>query len=139
MRAAVYSEFAKPLMIENVPDPTPAEGSVVIGVKATGLCRSDWHGWMGHDPDISLPHVPGHELAGVIEAVGKEVVHWNIGDRVTLPFVCAKEQECIGQIFQLVAANGFMLTTKAGFKYFSVLPSTDRYLLSRVRTLSLSS
>ena len=88
MRAAVYREFAKPLTIQNVPDPTPEERSVVIRVKATGLCRSDWHGWMGHDPDITLPHVPGHELAGVIEAIGKDVVRWNIGDRVTLPFVC---------------------------------------------------
>lgn len=88
MRAAVYREFAKPLTIQNVPDPTPKERSVVIRVKANGLCRSDWHGWMGHDPDITLPHVPGHELAGVIEAIGKDVVRWNIGDRVTLPFVC---------------------------------------------------
>ena len=88
MRAAVYREFAKPLFIQNVPDPTPAERSVVIRVKANGICRSDWHGWMGHDPDITLPHVPGHELAGAIEAIGKDVVRWNIGDRVTLPFVC---------------------------------------------------
>ncbi len=88
MRAAVYNEFQKPLSIQNVPDPTPSEDGVVICVKATGLCRSDWHGWMGHDPDIRLPHVPGHELAGVIEATGKGVVRWSIGDRVTLPFVC---------------------------------------------------
>jgi len=88
MRAAVYDEFAKPLIIQKVPDPTPPDRGVVIRVKATGLCRSDWHGWMGNDPDISLPHVPGHELAGVIEAIGKDVTKWNIGDRVTLPFVC---------------------------------------------------
>ncbi|MHC4664649.1 MAG: zinc-dependent alcohol dehydrogenase family protein [Planctomycetota bacterium] len=88
MRAAVYREFAKPLIIQNVPDPSPAECGVVIRVKATGLCLSDWHGWMGHDPDITLPHVPGHELAGVIEAVGKNVASWNVGERVTLPFVC---------------------------------------------------
>ena len=88
MRAAVYREFEKPLIIQNVPEPTPTERGVVIRVKATGLCLSDWHGWMGHDPDITLPHVPGHELAGVIEAMGKDVVRWNIGDRVTLPFVC---------------------------------------------------
>ncbi|MBW1860874.1 MAG: zinc-dependent alcohol dehydrogenase family protein [Deltaproteobacteria bacterium] len=88
MRAAVYKEFAKPLIIQNLPDPTPPDRGVVIRVKANGLCRSDWHGWMGHDPDISLPHVPGHELAGVIEAIGKDVARWNIGDRVTLPFVC---------------------------------------------------
>ncbi len=88
MRAAVYHEFAKPLIIQNLPDSTPSDHGVVIRVKATGLCRSDWHGWMGHDPDIKLPHVPGHEVAGLIEVIGKDVTRWNIGDRVTLPFVC---------------------------------------------------
>lgn len=88
MKAAVYTEFQKPLSIQNVPDPTPVNGGVVIQVKATGLCRSDWHGWMGHDADIRLPHVPGHELAGLVEAVGKDVTRWKVGDRVTLPFVC---------------------------------------------------
>jgi alcohol dehydrogenase len=88
MRAAVYEEFASPLSIQHLPDPAPESHGVVIEVKATGLCRSDWHGWMGHDPDIRLPHVPGHELAGVIAATGGDVVGWQIGDRVTLPFVC---------------------------------------------------
>ena len=88
MKAAVYTEFKKPLAIKNLPDPTPPDQGVVIRVKATGLCLSDWHGWMGNDPDIRLPHIPGHELAGVIEATGKNVTRWKIGDRVTLPFVC---------------------------------------------------
>jgi alcohol dehydrogenase len=88
MRAAVYREFAEPLTIQNVPDPSPSDGGVVLRVKATGLCRSDWHGWMGHDPDIRLPHVPGHEIAGVVAATGKGVGRWKVGDRVTLPFVC---------------------------------------------------
>ncbi|MHB8192909.1 MAG: zinc-dependent alcohol dehydrogenase family protein [Bellilinea sp.] len=88
MRAAIYEEFQKPLEIRQVPDPTPDPDGVVIKVMATGLCRSDWHGWMGHDSDIHLPHVPGHELAGVIAAVGQNVRHFTPGDRVTLPFVC---------------------------------------------------
>jgi len=71
-----------------VPDPAPTRDGVVVRVEATGLCRSDWHGWMGHDADIRLPHVPGHDLAGVIEAVGGDVTGWKAGDRVTLPFVC---------------------------------------------------
>jgi alcohol dehydrogenase len=62
---------------------------VVIAVRATGLCRSDWHGWRGHDPDIRPPHVPGHEFAGVIAAVGTGVRNWRVGDRVTAPFICA--------------------------------------------------
>jgi len=88
LKAAIYRAFGEPLSMEELPDPEPPAGGVVISVRATGLCRSDWHGWMGHDPDIRLPHVPGHELAGVIEAVGTDVVNWKAGDRVTLPFVC---------------------------------------------------
>lgn len=88
MKAVFYQAFRTPPTIHDLPDPSPKDGGVVIRVKATGLCRSDWHGWMGHDPDVTLPHVPGHELAGVIEAVGSDVSRWNAGDRVTLPFVC---------------------------------------------------
>ena len=88
MKAAIIREFAKPLTIEQVPDPNPAEHGVVIRAKATGVCRSDWHCWMGHFPEVALPHVAGHEIAGVIEAVGKSVGRWRVGDRVTLPFVC---------------------------------------------------
>ncbi len=97
MRAAVYESFASPLTIQNVPDPIPPEDGVVIRVEATGLCLSDWHGWMGHDPDITLPHVPGHEMAGVIVEVGKHVSRWGDGERVTLPFICACGEcpECI--------------------------------------------
>lgn len=88
MKAAVYKEFSGPLTIQEVPDPAPERDGVVIRVEATGICRSDWHGWMGHVPEIKLPHVPGHELAGVIEETGKDVSRWKVGDRVTLPFVC---------------------------------------------------
>jgi alcohol dehydrogenase len=90
MKAIVYEAFGGPLRLQTVPDPAPPEQGAVIRVVATGLCRSDWHGWMGHDPDItSLPHVPGHELAGIIAAVGKGVEGWQVGERVTVPFVCA--------------------------------------------------
>jgi alcohol dehydrogenase len=88
MRAAYYEKFGGPVTIEHLPDPHPPEDGVVIRVKATGLCLSDWHGWKGDDDDIVLPHVPGHELAGTIEAVGGQVKLWRTGDRVTLPFVC---------------------------------------------------
>lgn len=89
MRAAIYHQFRQPLSIQNVSDPVPSDDGVVVAVKATGLCRSDWHGWMGHDPDVRVPHVPGHELAGEIVAKGKLVSRWKVGDRVTVPFVCA--------------------------------------------------
>ena len=88
MRAALYEEFQGPVRTSNVDDPTPSDAGVVLKVGATGVCRSDWHGWMGHDPDIVLPHVPGHEIAGVVAAVGRDVSRWCVGNRVTLPFVC---------------------------------------------------
>lgn len=71
-----------------MPDPEPSPGGVVVEVHSTGLCRSDWHAWAGHDTDVTLPHVPGHELVGVIAAVGADVRRWTVGDRVTSPFIC---------------------------------------------------
>ncbi|KVF71087.1 alcohol dehydrogenase [Burkholderia sp. FL-7-2-10-S1-D7] len=96
MKAVVYEAFGAAPRLMNVDDPTPAPDGVVIEVKATGVCRSDWHGWMGHDPDIVLPHVPGHELAGVVVAAGAAVTRWKAGDRVTVPFVggCGHCPEC---------------------------------------------
>ncbi|MFJ7332583.1 zinc-dependent alcohol dehydrogenase family protein [Streptomyces sp. NPDC101116] len=89
MRAVVFERYGEPAEVRDVADPEPAEHGVVVRVEATGLCRSDWHGWKGHDPDITLPHVPGHELAGVVEATGARVTRWRPGDRVTVPFICA--------------------------------------------------
>jgi alcohol dehydrogenase len=96
MRAVYYDQFRKPPVVTTLPDPAPAATGVVIKVEATGLCRSDFHGWMGHDSDIHLPHVPGHELAGTIIATGKHVSHFREGERVTVPFVggCGHCPEC---------------------------------------------
>lgn len=98
MKAIRYDQFAAPLAVVTVPDPQVPPDGVVVRVRATGVCRSDWHGWQGHDPDVRLPHVPGHELAGVIEAVGGEVRAWRPGDRVTVPFVsgCGICSTCAG-------------------------------------------
>ncbi len=87
MKAAFYTAFQGDISIGNLPDPHPTSQGVVLQVEASGLCLSDWHGWMGHDPDIILPHVPGHELAGTIVAVGKKVRGFSKGQRVTVPFV----------------------------------------------------
>ncbi len=89
MRALVYETFGGPLVVREVAPPLPPRAGVVVRVGATGVCRSDWHGWQGHDPDITLPHVPGHELAGTVQSVGPDVRSWRPGARVTVPFVCA--------------------------------------------------
>lgn len=86
MKAAYFEQFEGTISIENLPDPTCPDDGVIIKTEATGLCLSDWHGWMGHDSDVQLPHVPGHELAGIVIETGKHVNNWQVGDRVTLPF-----------------------------------------------------
>lgn len=115
MKAVVYESFSATPKIMNVDDPTPENHGVVIKVEATGVCRSDWHGWMGHDPDIVLPHVPGHEFAGIIEAVGKDVKRFKVGDRVTVPFVsgCGACPECHGGNHQVCGNQ-----TQPGFTHW---------------------
>ena len=95
MRAVVMDRIGGTLEVREVPDPAPPAGGVVVEVRATGLCRSDWHAWAGHD-EITLPHVPGHELAGVVAAVGSGVSQWAVGDRVTVPFAqgCGRCEWC---------------------------------------------
>ena len=96
MRAVLIEEFGGTPRLTDVDDPTPAPHGVVVAVEATGVCRSDWHAWQGHDDDVTLPHVPGHELAGRIVAVGADVRNWRVEDRVTTPFVtaCGRCPEC---------------------------------------------
>src|SRR3954465_15984375 len=96
MRALCFESFGAPLPVRDLPAPDPAPAGVVVEVAASGICRIDWHGWQGHDPDVVLPHVPGHELAGTGAAVGADVRTWSVGDRVTVPFVnaCGRCAQC---------------------------------------------
>jgi alcohol dehydrogenase len=96
MKAVVYHAFTGPLTLESVPDPFLPPDGIILETRANGVCRSDWHGWMGHDPMIKLPHVPGHEMSGVVVEVGKDVRQWRVGDRVMVPFClgCGSCPEC---------------------------------------------
>ena len=87
MKAVQYQEFGGPLTVVDVPEPVLPPHGAIIEVGAAGLCRSDWHGWQQHDPDIVPPQIPGHEWAGVVVRVGDAVVNWRGGERVTAPFV----------------------------------------------------
>ena len=87
MKAVVYAGYGAAAVLTQVAEPDcPADG-VVVAVGATGVCRSDWHAWKGHDP-VTLPHIGGHEFAGVVVAAGPGVTGWHAGDRVTVPFAC---------------------------------------------------
>ena len=96
VRALCFDIFSGPLTVRDLLEPAPPPGGVVVRVAASGICRSDWHGWQGHDPDVVLPHVPGHELAGTVTAVGAGVRRWAVGARVTVPFVnaCGRCAQC---------------------------------------------
>ncbi|MGZ4565750.1 MAG: zinc-dependent alcohol dehydrogenase family protein [Blastococcus sp.] len=118
MRALVFESFGGLLAVREVPDPDPRPGGVVVRVEASGICRSDWHAWQGHDPDVVLPHVPGHELAGTVAAVGDGVTRWSVGDRVTVPFVnaCGTCAQCAAGEHQVCAHQ-----TQPGFTHWGSL------------------
>jgi alcohol dehydrogenase len=86
MRAVVFEAVGSPLRITEIGPPECPPDGAVIDVKATGICRSDWHAWRGHEV-VSLPHVPGHEFSGVLAEKGIQVSAFAVGDRVTVPFV----------------------------------------------------
>ncbi|RKS69199.1 alcohol dehydrogenase [Motilibacter peucedani] len=141
MRALVFEAFGGPLEVREVPDPVPSRGGVVVRVGATGVCRSDWHGWQGHDPDIRLPHVPGHELAGTVEAVGDDVRRWQPGARVTVPFVCAcgRCRQCLdgdGQVCPHQTQPGF--THWGSFAELVALDAADVNLVALPDEVSFS-
>lgn len=95
MRAIEYREYGEQPRVVDLPDPACPPDGAVVAVRATGVCRSDWHAWRGHDP-VPLPMVPGHEFAGVVARVGPLVTAFAVGDRVTAPFVngCGRCQWC---------------------------------------------
>jgi D-arabinose 1-dehydrogenase-like Zn-dependent alcohol dehydrogenase len=118
VRALYFEAFGGPLTVRDLPAPDPAPDGVVVEVAASGICRSDWHGWQGHDPGVALPHVPGHELAGTVAAVGPGVRRWAVGDRVTVPFVnaCGRCAQCAAGEHQVCPHQ-----TQPGFTHWGSL------------------
>lgn len=141
MNAIHFTQFKGPLSVIDIAMPLASDAGVVIKVEATGVCRSDWHGWMGHDTDIALPHVPGHELAGVISSVGSLVSKFKVGDRVTVPFVCGCGQceFCLrgdGQVCPTQSQPGF--TGFGSFAEYVAIENADFNLVSIPDSISFS-
>jgi alcohol dehydrogenase len=132
MRAAVYESVRGEVRILSLPVPVCPPDGAVIRVRATGVCRSDWHAWQGHDP-VPLPHVPGHEYAGVVSEAGPGVTRWAAGDRVTAPFVlgCGACDLCRAgdpQVCPRQSQPGF--THHGSFAEFVAVPAADFNLVA---------
>jgi len=88
IKSAIYKESGKPLVIENVPDPVPTEGEVVIKVGRCGICATDLHMTSGGAFDFPPGTAMGHEYAGEVVETGPGIEHLKVGDRITaLPVV----------------------------------------------------
>ena len=86
MRAAVVREFNEDLSIESVEDPSCPDNGVVLEVAACGVCRSDFHGWVGGHPKVTHGSILGHEYCGIVVEAGAQAKH-KIGDRLIAPFI----------------------------------------------------
>jgi D-arabinose 1-dehydrogenase-like Zn-dependent alcohol dehydrogenase len=132
VKAVVYSGYGATPVLTEVPTPAcPADG-VVIMVGATGVCRSDWHAWKGHDP-VALPHIGGHEFAGVVMTAGPGVRQWRSGDRVTVPFACGcgRCEHCLAgdaQVCPRQTQPGF--TGPGSFAEFVAVHAADANLVA---------
>jgi alcohol dehydrogenase, propanol-preferring len=98
MKAAVLHEFEKPLAIEEVRQPQPGTGEVLIRVEACGVCHSDVHivdgDWPQFAKIVKTPLIPGHEIAGVVVEKGAAVQDLQIGDRVGIAWIHWTCGEC---------------------------------------------
>ncbi len=133
MRAALITAYGEPLEVTEVADPVVPEHGVILRVEATGVCRSDWHAWMGHERLPDLPHVPGHEMAGTVVEVGPGVERWRVGDRVTVPFSmgCGRCPSCLAGHLN-TCDEGFTpgFTTWGSFAELIALDHADTNLIA---------
>ncbi len=141
MKGAIYERFGEAIEIRDLPDPTPPDGGVVLEVGANGVCRSDWHGWMGHDDWIRLPHVPGHEMSGTVVAVGRGIDESHLGRRVIVPFVlgcgrCAVCRSGNHQVCEHQYQPGF--SGWGGFARYVALPLAEENLVDLPESMSFA-
>jgi D-arabinose 1-dehydrogenase-like Zn-dependent alcohol dehydrogenase len=132
VKAVVYSSYGATPVLTHAAAPDCSADGVVIAVGATGVCRSDWHAWKGHEP-VALPHIGGHEFAGVVVTAGPEVRRWRAGDRVTVPFACGcgRCEHCLAgdaQVCPRQTQPGF--TGPGSFAEFVAVHAADANLVA---------
>jgi D-arabinose 1-dehydrogenase-like Zn-dependent alcohol dehydrogenase len=126
MRALQVSKPGGPFeMVEReIREPGPRQ--VRVKVQACGLCHSDSLTKEGYWPGIAYPRVPGHEIAGVIDAVGSEVPHWKLGQRVGIGWLgsyCGYCESCRRGSFVTCANLGITgITMDGGYQDYALVP-----------------
>ena len=141
MKAALLHAFSEPPLIETVSDPKCPPHGVIIELQACGVCRSDHHAWSGQDPDVQLPHIMGHELAGIIVDAGHDVRNFKIGDRVTAPFIlgCGSCSDCqSGQATICEDQDVIGFTSWGAFAQFISVSHADFNLVTLPETIEFS-
>lgn len=131
MRAIRITAFGGQLIQQDVVTPAPAAGEILVAVKAAGICHSDAHYRSGIAP-VPLPMTPGHEVAGVIEAVGPGVDEGRIGERVCLHYLvtCGECSYCRGEIGQFCAKVEMIGKDRdGGYAEYIVVPEPNAIAL----------
>jgi D-arabinose 1-dehydrogenase-like Zn-dependent alcohol dehydrogenase len=128
MRVVQVSRPNGPFEIVERPIPEPAAGTVRIKVQACGICHSDSLVKEGTFPGLRYPRVPGHEVAGVIDAVGVGVAEWKRGDRVGVGWnggYCGRCDPCRrGNFFACVTGQATGVTYDGGYAEYLIAPAS---------------
>lgn len=135
MKAMVLEKIGGPLSLVDRPDPSPLTGQLAIRVEACAVCRTDLHVVDGDLPEPKLPLVPGHEIVGIVEAVGAGVSSDMIGRRVGVPWLghtcgqcpyCRRDEEnlCDRPLFTGYTCDG-------GFATHTVADANFAFALDR--------
>jgi len=133
MKAAVFRELGKPLVIKNIPKPQVNENEVLMKVKATAICIADIYSIKGDRP-LELPHVMGHEAAGIVAEVGKNVKKFKPGDRIlgNAIVTCGECYYCERDLEQLCENHKIIGTdsgTQGAYAEYYKLPEENMYPL----------
>lgn len=133
MKAAVLHEIGTPLRIEDMPVPSLGPDEVLVETRTCGVCRTDLHIYDGLAYVPELPHIPGHEPAGVVAQVGGKVRGIEVGQRVVphLFFTCGECRYCRrGQDAQCIHLNGLLgVTIHGAFAEYFVAPAENLFVL----------
>jgi alcohol dehydrogenase/propanol-preferring alcohol dehydrogenase len=126
MRAVQVSKAGGPFEMVEREIPQPGPRQVRVKVQACGLCHSDSLTKEGHWPGITYPRVPGHEIAGVIDAVGPDVPQWKVGQRVGIGWLgsyCGYCESCRRGSFVTCANQKITgITMDGGYQDYVLVP-----------------